>query len=783
MSSSTSIGRHPSRRWHGVALIALIGWGPSVSAQTAPEGLEEVVVTAQKRKENLQEVPISITALSETALTDNNLHSIQDLAGYVPSLVVTNSVSYGLAPISIRGVGGPSGGGSLFNDEPVAVYVDGVYVSALGQSISDILDVQSLEVLRGPQGTLYGRNSTAGAILIGSNRPTTTFEGYAKVGYDSQDNFRSSAAMSGPLIGDTLLARLAVGYHDGGNFATNSVNGEKIGGSTDLNGRLTLEYRPSEDFRLDIIGDASESKAKPFTIALGSVFPVNAGPAFGTLYAGNPYAIRSDLNSVLRDNRTYLDTPQFTDTDSADLTVLANADLGWATLDSITGFRHFNVRGAQDGDGLTTLTPLDTNSTHQIADNWSEELRLTSPSGRAFRWVGGLYYEHQENNDQIVIDSYQGGPPVFSPHFVPQGAAAGTSASFGGTQSLNDYAVFLDANYDLTDQLTLTAGGRYGYETKDVALRQLVTTLVPTAVAGPVLASGVCPAPGIPCTDSTSNFSPRAVLNYKLTGESLLYASYSKGFNSGGFNSFGTIATAANTDPANPLETRSESISAYEIGSKNEFFDRRLRFNLDGFYYDYSNLQIRQAVYTGGVSVVNVPRAEVKGIEAETTLVPFPNLTLRLNGTYLDADLKSGSLSAIPLSTGTILYGQSLTITPQDIAGNRMARAPRWEIYTAADYNHDLAGGVLKLGANLRYQSSEFFSEVNQQSNAYRSTAWRTVDLHATFASDDGRWEAALFGQNIFDNRHLTQIVPYVGFPMATVNPPRTVGTSLTVNF
>jgi iron complex outermembrane receptor protein len=759
---------------------------PVPAAAAGPETLDEVIVTAQRSTQNLQDVPISVTALNSNFLVEHDVHSLQDLAGDVPNLVVTNSVSYGNAPISIRGVGGPSGGGSLFNEEPVAVYIDGVYVSQLGQAVSDLIDVGDIQVLRGPQGTLYGRNSTAGAVLITTNRPTSEPTADVSVTGSSYDDYRASMDISGPIAGDQLTGRLALGYHDGGNWATNTADNQGIGGSRDFSGRLTLQYKPIDDLTLTLIGDLEASTADPVTFGLAGLFPVPTGSVLGTVYVGDPFARRPDYDQALTGDHFYLDTHQFSVSHSGDLAYLANYRFASGyTLDSITGYRRFTVRGAQDGDAYPSSAPLDNNFADQKADDVSEELRFSSPTDGALKWSTGVYYEHENDTDDITINSFQGGPPVFNLLFPPHGppvavpafAIAGTSANFDGVQSLNAYAIFADGTYKFTDDLALTLGARYSYETKDVSINQLVTTIRPTIIAGPVLSQSSCPSVAA-CSASFSNISPRAVLEYKLTSDSQVYASFSEGYNSGGFNTFGDLTTP--DDPSNPLKTQSEKIDAFEIGTKNSFFDHRLRLNLDGFYYDYSNLQIRQAVYTGGVSLVNVPKAEVKGVELETKYVPVEHLTLTGNVSYLDATITQGTLAALPTGIGDIIYGQNLAVGTQNVSGAQMTRAPHWQVYLAADYRYPTSIGDFDAGANFKYQSSEFFNEVDQSSNIYQGAAWSETAVRLGWTSLDGRLSVAVFGNNIFDNRHLTQVASFVGFPVGALNTPRVVGLTLT---
>jgi iron complex outermembrane receptor protein len=346
------------------------------------------VVTAQLRRESAQSVPVAVTAISGDTLARNNVASLQDLSGAVPGVVVSKSVSYGLAPIAIRGLGGPAGGGSLFTDQPVAVYVDGVYVPALGQSVSDFLDLDTLQVLRGPQGTLYGRNSTAGAILVTGKRPDlSAIGGYVTAGYASFDEFKLAGALNLPLITDTLGLRIAAS-RSGGDWAHNTFDSRSFGGGDSTNLRASLRWKPSSDTTVDLIVDHSEGNSRPATVPLSTISAAPRGPALGTVYVGNPYARRSDFDSVLNDRQVSIAGPQYTRTLSTDATLLAEIGLGAVKLTSITGYRDFQVRGAQDvTPAAATAVSLNTNNTVQKQKSFSQELRLGADAGRFKRWA------------------------------------------------------------------------------------------------------------------------------------------------------------------------------------------------------------------------------------------------------------------------------------------------------------------------------------------------------------------------------------------------------------
>jgi iron complex outermembrane receptor protein len=339
-------------------------------------------------------------------------------------------------------------------------------------------------------------------------------------------------------------------------------------------------------------------------------------------------------------------------------------------------------------------------------------------------------------------------------------------------QKLNAYAGFADVSYELIPGLTVRLGGRYSYEKKDFTVTQRVVTLIggvrPVPPPPTVLAPGFVVAAPPPFSSDASfrNFSGRAVVDYKLSRDVLAYASFSQGFKSGGFNAFGLV-------PA----FKPETVDAYEAGLKSELFDRKLRLNADGFLYNYDNLQTRQGVTTGGVAIVNAGRARIKGAEVEATVVAATGLKLGFNATYLDARFLDGSLQRVPLNA-VYKFGANLPLETVSIAGNQLSRAPHWQLGGTADYETPLSNSVkLILGGSVRYQTNEFFSETQQQGIAtFRSGAWAELGVRLTLAQRDDRWSVSLYGDNINDNRHLTQVTPLSSFPYGTLNEPRRFG-------
>jgi len=720
--------------------------------------LEEIIVTAQKRAQSQQDVPIAVTALSNDFIANNDVRALEDLAATVPGFVTTNNVNYGAAPLSIRGIGGANGGGNLFADEPVAVYIDDVYIGRLGASTNDLLDVQSIEVLRGPQGTLYGRNSTAGAVIIRSARPTEEVEGYVRATAARFDEYRVQGALSGPIVGESVLGRIAIGYADREGFGTNTFDGSNIGGSESFSVRGSLRFTSGDNFTLDIIGDYLDQDINPATIAIADVSnPISA----------SPFVPRSDLSDVLDGREFEINDPNFLNSEQKGITALANWDLGSVTLDSVTSYREYEFAGAQDSDG--TGRSLFNNNGSLDNKQFSQEFRLSSNGDGPLSWIiGGLYF-HEENETFFEIRNINA---LFG---------LGTSATFAATQETDAYALFADVTWQMNDVFSLIVGGRYSNEQKDFEANLAVNilnggTLPPFSpiLPGVTLPAGTVFTPLTGFTDDASfdDFSPRIVLNAQFNDDVLGYASYSRGFTSGGFNAFG-LASAF----------EDQTIDAYEVGLKSDLADSRLRLNLSAFYYDFTDLQVRLPVPTGGVNIANAAAARVQGIELETTILPVEGLRLTANFSLLDAEFTEGSIPAVPEGI-SFPIGAPIPLVPQDIDGNRLSRAPDFQAFMSADYTWNIGDyAEVNLQANLKYQDDVFFLDTNQTQPTFTGENFTEVDLRLSYRNIEDGYEIAVFGQNVFNNRHVTQVTQLGSFPNAALNEPAKWGIQLSKSF
>jgi iron complex outermembrane receptor protein len=744
-----------------------------VTATDESPGLAEIIVTAQHRSENLQNVPVAVTALSSEFLTSNNIRTLQDLAASVPGLVTTNSVNYGSAPLSIRGVGGANGGGNVLSDEPVAVYVDDAVVGRLRFSTADLVDVGSVEVLRGPQGTLYGRNSTAGAVLVHSAEPTPDFSADAFVSAAQHNEERVQAAVSGPLTnGGELLGRLAGGFSDAGGWGNNLAGGPNLNRGRNWEVRGFLRYEPVSDLRIDLIADASYQLSYPGVLAISPV----ANYASVTNPTGTnvvtPYVVRPGLNQLLSEDDFESNFPTFTEISGQNLTARVVWNLSHETLTSISNYRTWNMHGQQDSDGnaVVPLTPLFVSpAVTNIGDNtgrfvdsqYSQELRLNSTGSDPLQWTVGAFFYHENNTvDPIDIYNRLAGP-----------GGDGTDVAFTAYESTASFAGYVDGSYSFTDELKLTLGARYSNEHKRISDSEEVTTI--NAFTPPVtFPAGLPLVPYNVLTDSRTdnNFSPRTVLDYKITPSTLAYVSFSEGFLSGGFNAFrGTN-----------FEFAPEHIKAYEMGLKTDV-GRMLRVDADIFHYDYTDLQVRTPVATGGVDIQTAAKARVNGAELESTFTPLTGLTLTGNATYLDAKFVQGTLSTIDQPSW--VFGANPAVVSTNIAGNRLTRAPELQFALTSRYEWSIGDDTAAVQAGARHQSSEYFLETQQQSPTFQGSGWTEYDARVSLAGLGEHWKVSLFGKNLFDNRHFTQITAFFGLPNGAVNDPRTVGVELAAKY
>lgn len=558
------------------ALLA-ISFSPLVHAQTStdapaaapdePPGLQEVVVTAQKRSESSVNVPISISAVSGARLNESGVADISSLSQLVPGLRIDYSGSF--AQPTIRGVGSALLGPGLSAN--VATYVDGIIrPSGLTNNIY-FLDVDSVQVLKGPQGTLFGRNATGGAILVNSAAPSFDPKVQGRVSYGRYNTLESALAASTGLT-DTIAAGVSAFYQRSDGFVTNVLTDEDAATYKNWGLRTKVLWRPSDEAQLLLTYEHMHTDDLR-AIALSDY----KGWSVGSLLGGQAPSTRGIVS---------LDAPSISLSTYDAVHLKASVDFGWATLTSYTGGQWELDHQATDNDG---------SSVPVVAVDWfindrtlSQEFNLTSAQNDSFNWVAGLYY-FNNNSGWPHLDLSVGGSPLFT--------------AFSGTLRTRSYAAFLDATKTLSEKWFLTLGLRYGSD-QVYENMQFIEDVPRNA------------------SHNWNNVTPRAVLRYQLTPESNVYASFTRGYKSGVFNVPGDSTT-----PVDP-----EKISAFEIGYKTSHHNWRLNSAI--YYYDYKDLQITSYIATGSV-LVNAGNSKIYGLDLDGEFQLTDHLSVTAAGGYI----------------------------------------------------------------------------------------------------------------------------------------------------
>jgi len=718
---------------------------PQTALAQAPAGegassaIEEVVVTAQRREQQISDVPISISVVSAETLQEIGAKSGASIQGLVPALTINATASYGGSPVSIRGTSGLGGA-----EDPVAVYVDDVYASSGQFSVTALSDVASVEVVRGPQGTLQGRNATAGALIIRTADPEHSFGGYVRGSVEAPDAYRVEAAVTGP-ISDTLFFRASLDRLDEQGWATNLFNGRKLGGTDMYNVRGTLLWEPNDSARVRLVVNYQDREVSQPTVrwaqtnispAPGAVTP--AGTATPTVPL--PAAVQRrylegkvvDLNI---EPKNHLTTPS--------ATLNAQYDFGPATLVSVTGASAFINKGVNDSDSLSLTDRQGRNAAKYTGEAFSQEVRLQSSGDSALDWILGAYYARYHGTMVFDIFNQRLSLPI------------NQVSDFQSNQVNPTWAIFGDATWHLNDQISLTGGLRYTEDTKK--FRNAWTSL--NTDTGAQLARNVFVAPKRTWTDT----SYRAKLAYEPNDDVLTYLSYSKGFKAGGYNSFGTT-----TQPGyNP-----EIMKSWEAGVKAYLLDRRAFVTAAVYDNRYTNLQVTSGVPTGGVVITNAATAKIKGGEIEGEFRPTEAWTFMANLAYIDGVF--GSFPRAPDMLGV----------QRDVSGNRLTNSPKWQYFLQGQYKRDLSDDWrARATINWRWRDEVYFFPTDQNLAHLRgkSNGELGARLSLTYAPQD--LTVSVYGTNLNDSRVVANEALTFSYVQAFFNRPRVVGVQVEKKF
>ena len=716
----------------------------------------DIVVTAQRRAQLLTDVGLSITALPERLIEESRISQIENIAAAVPNVDIKEQVPGAIPVVSIRGIGLDDF--SATNSPSAGVYVDEVPLASTALMSSEIYDLARIEVLKGPQGTLYGRNSTAGALNIISAPPESIFSARVTAGYGNYQAFEAEGYVNAPL-GDTLALRISARtvQQGRGYWRSRLLPGETIGERDILTGRLQLRWRPSSDVDITLKVEGLRSRSEMGQGEFfGTINPLTGAPCA-------PVAAGRIDNSRCTDFFGYTDTDgnpflgdwprdAFYDVDGWDATLRAEFDLGAVTLRSITGYR-WQDRGFDIDSDATPARQVDFLQNDRIAQ-FTQELHLAGRTGIA-EWLIGAFYSH----DNVRVFT----PGNHLDLFV-------TQTVINADQDTDSIAGFANVEWHLDDRLSLVTGLRFTWEKRSYVGG--TTDLNPLGFSFLCIPAGLC-TPGVPGPVpltfrddriSDSNLTGRIALEYKPGPRSLLYASVARGRKSGGFFS------GITTDNRALLPYRPETLTAYEIGGRAELANRQVLLSGSLFYYDYDDVQTFVRDDGGAIPVQrlgNIDHARVLGADLDINWRPATGLDLFAGIGLIDTKLSAFATAAGPVA-----------------AGNELPNAPSFTFTGRARYEFPIGASLhASLQGSTHYSASVFKDAVNDP--LIRAGSYWLFDARAAFGAADDRWEIAIWGRNLSDDRHVVQglDVASLGFGNRTYNAPRTWGVTGTIRF
>lgn len=695
--------------------------------------LEEVTVTATKRDTNLQDTPIAISAFSAEVLADKGVTDIRDLAITTPGLVVGGNAGFDF-PTSIRGISSLASG--IGADLPVGVYVDGVYYARGSAVVFGLVNLERIEVLKGPQGTLFGRNSTAGAIHIITRTPSEETSAFGEVTVGRYDELGLKGGLSGSVIDAKLYGSISGLFRHRGAFQTNQLNGQDLNIDETLDIRGVLHYDNGGPLTFTLRADKSQSEPP---IANKGIHqdPLWVGPA--SLSAINRVVPNIDL--VSNNSLTVSDRQQ----SGVSLTVGYDFRNNWS-IKSITSSREVKSSFQVDTDG-GPIEGFRSNEDFEDQEQIAQEFQFVY-EGERLKSVMGLYYFSEEAEILFKADNF----------------FAGARIGFNSSNETTSLAIFNEATYSVTDRFDVTLGIRYTDEEKDFTNRTVVDFSVPpdpsTIFPGDRDFDSVTP---FVSSVSWTNTSPRAIFSYDITDAVMAYVSWSQGFKSGGHN-----FTAA--DPAfNP-----EEVDSFEIGLKARLLDQRVRVDLAAYSQDYQDLQVRLASGPGQTSFRNASDASIDGFEID--VVALLSDGLRLEAGYSNIDATYEDYVAFAATTAACPGGRfDAAAMTCDLSGNVLSRAPEDSLTTAVQYTSDLANGGEFIGrVSYSYDSEQFYNDQNDIGH----DDIENVDAFLAYVTPNGNWKVKLWGKNLTDERYFTNLNPLGGGLIATPNVPRTYGVT-----
>ena len=728
-------------------VVASILSGNAFSEEAPKTGtsaeLERIEVTARRTVENLQEVPVSVTTFGADDLDQNGISIVTDLQQYVPNttLQVSRGTNSTLTAY-IRGIGQQD---PLWGFEPgVGIYVDDVYIALPQGAVMEILDIERIEVLRGPQGTLYGKNTIGGAMKYVTRQMTgdAELDLKATVGSYGQNDYKIAGQM--PLMNDKFYIGFAYADLNRDGFGEFKNNGKDNYDKDIQTGRFNVEYRPSDDLFMRFAYD----KTKDESSAKGGY---RLTPSL--LTGQEPYDDVFDSDISL---------PVYNSVETSGLSLT----LDWTINDTLS-FK--SVTASREGDTYTNIdfdnTSLKSFDVPAIYDDeqFTQEFQL-SYSRKGLSAVGGVYYYDGQACGAFDVQLEVLGQALGLPGFTLEN---------GGCTDTESYSVYGQTSFDLNDKWAMTLGGRYTNDTKDADVYK--HTFYQTVYPGEFENGEVTPIDPnnkFSNEETWSHFSPRVDVEYHSTDDLMYYASYTNGFKSGGFNMRADISA----DPEGNKPFDPEIVDTYEIGFKSEWLDNGLRINGAYFYSDYEDMQVTVQRATSNdnfvARVVNAGKAEIQGIELESTFAATENLTLDLSIGYIDANF----VEFINVDPDT---GEEINQADDVVISN----TPDWSINLGANYTYGTGYGDFVFTSNIAYRGDTYIFEAPSDLD---QSGYTLVNLGITFYHNDDNWTASLQAKNVFDKEYRIAGYNFLGLGLEDsvigyYGDPQTV--SLTVGY
>ena len=719
-----------------LAAAPAIGQTAAIKTAASDDVVPDIVVTATRSSQSLSKIAASVTAISSDLIGAGGIKDIGSLASAVPNLSVGDQ--FGINRTFIRGIGLTSI--DLGADGAVAFLQDGVLIARPAAQLTGFYDIERVEVLRGPQGTLYGRSATAGAINLITKKPSEELSGYARASYGNYNAVVLEGAVGGAVVADKVLVRVSGKYDRRDGYGKNLFTGSDVDDRDAYAIRGAVTFKASDDLELLISADHFNENDNNYAFHYfgPTVAPENA---LGSILGGDTIITRAaKLGQKVNFRDILSDQEAINRRHGTSVTGTLEWRPGDWNIKSITGYRDFTRFNRDDLDA-SNVNVFGQNNYDEKSKTFSQEF-IATMKGDRFDLLLGASYFHETLDGAVRVPLTNLG--------ILFGLPANTFNSQNylqqGRVTINAYGVYAQGSYNVTDKLKLTAGARYSYEKRR--------------------GTGTFEFLGVTPTDKEKGWgavTPTFAINYQASDQTLLYASVTRGFKSG------VINVGSQNAVINP-----EYAWGYEAGIKSSGLDGKLSGSLAAFYIDYSDLQVGFVGANSVVTTVNAASARNYGVELELRAKPAPNWNFDLFATYLNAKYRD-------FTTGDYRQG----FKQVDLSGNRLSNAPEFSFRAATDYTIPVGDAQINLRADLNWQDRVFFTEFNNADAT--QGAYATINGGIKYTSASGMWSVDVWGRNltnkfIISNNIITAPL-YNSIRVGSLAPPRTYGVTLGVNF